>query len=54
MAIAMDASAQWKSSLAKKLTAETMAKLNERLGASANDVLFIALGPKETSVSIDF
>ena len=50
MAIRLDQDAKWKSSLAKKLTAETMTKINDHLGASANDVLLIALGPKESAV----
>jgi len=50
MVIRLDRDAKWKSSLAKKLTTETVAKFNQHLGASSNDVLLIALGPKESTV----
>lgn len=42
---------KWKSSLAKKLTQETMNSIGDRLGASAGDVVLLGLGPRESLVS---
>ncbi|XP_046448820.1 aspartate--tRNA ligase, mitochondrial-like [Daphnia pulex] len=41
---------KWKSSLAKKLTQETMNSIGDRLGASAGDVVLLGLGPRESLV----
>jgi len=42
---------KWKSTLAKKLTQETMNSIGVRLGASAGDVVLLGLGPRESLVS---
>lgn len=47
----MEDGGKWKSSLAKKLTQETMNSVGDRLGASAGDTILLGLGPRESLVS---
>lgn len=48
--IRMEDGGKWKSSLAKKLTQETMNSVGDRLGASAGDTILLGLGPRESLV----
>ncbi|KAI9563756.1 hypothetical protein GHT06_011220 [Daphnia sinensis] len=48
--IRMEDGGKWKSSLAKKLTQETMNSVGDRLGVSAGDAILLGLGPRESLV----
>ena len=49
--IRIDDANKWKSSLARKLTQQTMNSISNRLSASAGDVVLLGLGPRESLVS---